>query len=1204
MKRSQLILLLLLAVTTLTAQTLPALHVAGHQLADSHGNTVVLHGVMDTPNPYFNNYRWTDRHWVDLGKDADKYVSACIAYFDKLYAGLTDQSQGAYCNVFRLHLDPCWTNDPTKESKGENDISAFSESRLRKYLTSLYVPLMEHALRHGLYVVVRPPGVFPQDVKVGDSYNKYLMTVWDIVSQNATVKKYAGQIMFELGNEPVNLLAADGKASTLACHDFFQPIVDKIRQNGYTGVLWIPGTGWQQNYRNYATHPITGYNIGYAVHDYPGWYGCSDDHADSEACIKAFRESVPVVDTNPVIITEVDWSPEKPGEGHYNEHGDWVPANYGTWATASTSKWGKAYKALLDHYGNLSMTLSSTSCYLNIDMLINQGKVVPAFKGVTEACGEACFQWYKDYAKVNQPRPDFTRTFTADQGDGTFRNPIINADFPDASVIRVGDWYYMATTSMFYLPGATILKSRDLVNWSYCANPLEQIADDDAFNLRNHQSQYSKGQWAPSLKYHDGTFYLHFIAFGYGDFLLTATDPEGPWTARKLGGFYYDSDLLFDGDKIYIVHGNGKLSVTELNEQFEEVTTKEVFAPATTVEGSHFYHIGDYYYIYSTYPGEGSQTVLRSKHAMGPYEEHSGRLFATSPWIHQGSLIETQAGEWWTILHGDDWSRHAIGRQPYLEPVTWKDGWPVIGVDGKDCCDGGKAYAKPNVGTTWPTTVLPTNDTFTDARLGMQWQWNHNADASAWSLIERPGWLRLHTSGTADSLQNARNTLTQRIFDYGTDTPAMGTVKLDVSHLAEGNMAGLSIFQDQYAMLAVRVKNGQRQLVWLRNAFADGGTNAEARETVVATDVPDVVYLRGTCDFRKQQAEFSYSTDNASWKPAGDILTMRYSLRVFTGNRFAIFCYATGDEEGYADVDWFSTEPMFAEETFYAPGTLHAYSREDLTMTSLRVTPSEAYLFPGGSATVTATSVAQSGLESAVTASCIVDATPSSVVTYSNGSLHAVGEGQATVTVSYTDFFGNTRSVTVPVTVEAFPLRSSVFNPSIWENGSFDEATHTLKTGTYGFGGWKYSNPLDLTPYKYIVVKMKQASSCGASFRLFDEDNYWSSAAMINLDGKTTIQIPLATLTKDGGAKLDLSHVYIAGIWSYGGSDIVIDRIFLSNDGINATDIDLQSTSTSTTAYYNMMGMRISRPGSGVTIIVTTDANGHRVTKKILQPER
>ena len=381
---------------------LPTLHVEGRWLTDMHGNHVVLHGVMDTPSAWFNSGRW-GWSYDDAGR------KRCLDYFEKVFTGL----EQAKCDVFRLHLEPAWTNDPNKKrdpdvegKSGEANISQFSSSRLTTYLKTLYFPLAQKAMNHGMYVVMRPPGVCPTNLKVGDYYQDYLMTVWDIVSKNDSIRKYAGQISIELANEPVNLKDKSGQANSSALHDYFQPIVDRIRANGFTGVIWVPGTGWQSNYRDYAQYPIEGYNIGYAVHDYSGWYGCSDQTPDEQNKINQFHSQVPVVDTNPVIITEVDWSPPRPGTGHYNEHGDWVEGNYGTWATGSTSKWGKAFKALLDHYGNISMTLSGTDCLIDVEQLLKDGSVVPAFGGLEEACGKACMDWYAEYYNVDWPHAD------------------------------------------------------------------------------------------------------------------------------------------------------------------------------------------------------------------------------------------------------------------------------------------------------------------------------------------------------------------------------------------------------------------------------------------------------------------------------------------------------------------------------------------------------------------------------------------------------------------------------------------------------------------------------------------------------------------------------------------------------------------------------------------------------------------------------
>lgn len=429
------------------AKKLPSLHTEGRWLVDKHGNQVVLHGVMDTPNMYFNGWRWGSP-WTDGTNYDDKGVAKCLAYFEKLFWAM----EQAHCDVFRLHLDPAWTNDPSDsyvysgsngqsaDASGEADIKKFNPERLKKFLPSLYLKLAEMAMNHGLYVVVRPPGVCPRDLKVNDYYQQYLVNVWDIVSQQTFVKEHAGQISIELANEPVNVKNANNQDDAKALHDYFQPMVDKIRNNGFDGIIWVPGTGYQSNYRSYAEYPIEDDNIGYAVHDYPGWYNSSDDNPDPANKIAQFHASVPVIDAYPIFITEVDWSPIKePKEiDHYNEMNQPVYKNLGTWATGTTSKWGKAFKAVLDHFGNISMTLTHPHDFMDLDALYGQNVVKPAFNGNPEACAKACFDWYAEYYKVNYPHADDE----AETGDSYTVQSF--AGEKDAYDLMIGDKAYLS----------------------------------------------------------------------------------------------------------------------------------------------------------------------------------------------------------------------------------------------------------------------------------------------------------------------------------------------------------------------------------------------------------------------------------------------------------------------------------------------------------------------------------------------------------------------------------------------------------------------------------------------------------------------------------------------------------------------------------------------------------------------------------------
>ena len=915
-------LLFALAASLLTAMIwaqgvtpLPSLHVDGRWLVDTHGNHVVLHGVMDTPSMWVNGYEdenGVHHSYWEGGYNSDG-AKNCLNYFEKILTAL----ETSKCNVFRLHLDPAWTNDSTSES--------FNPDLLKTFFSSVYWPIMQKAMNHRMYVVVRPPGNCPEELKVGDNYQQYLLAVWDFVTQNVNIRKYSGQISIELANEPVSVKNAKGLDDPKALHDYFQPIVDKIRANGFTGVIWVPGTERQTDYTSYASYPIEGYNIGYAVHDYSGRFGCEDkllneDNVEQAAQkkIKTFHSQVPVVDTNPVIITEVDWSPAKTGTGT-------AESNYGTKATGRTSMWGRCFKTMLDYYGNISMTLSGTHCLIDISQLLEDGSVVPAFDGMEEACGKACMDWYAEYYNVYWPHADFTNISLSDLNNGRYKNPVVYADFPDPDVICVDSTYYMVSTTMHNFPGATILKSTDLVNWQYCAQPLTRTSSDSAYGLASNTNAYGSCMWACSMKYHNGKFHIlinekrpvnGWVLQGW---LLTATDPEGPWTTKKLSRSYYDPGMLFDNGKVYVAQGIGNISICELDENFNFKQEKGVISGKDGLEGCHFYKVGDYYYIYATYGGWPSgQAVFRSKNVFGPYEEKMllEKYINNKPnTIHQGALIETPEGEWWTILQED---LGAMGRFPNLQPVTWKNDWPVIANNGTPVA----TYRKPAANNPMPRIALPTNDNFCSSIIGMQWEWNHKPDDSMWSLKERHGWLRMHPASITDNLPQARNTLTQRIFAiHGKEgKQSTGTVKVDVSNLKEGERAGICILQDPYAMIAVEKQaDSTYQIVWKQDKVRDAGSNFtpdEKRKTVTPAD--GIIYLRAAITKNTDKTQFYYSLDNKTFTAFGGQTQMSFNLTVFVGARFGIFCHATKrGSKGYADFDWFSTEDKFEEETFF-----------------------------------------------------------------------------------------------------------------------------------------------------------------------------------------------------------------------------------------------------------------------------------------------
>jgi beta-xylosidase len=490
----------------------------------------------------------------------------------------------------------------------------------------------------------------------------------------------------------------------------------------------------------------------------------------------------------------------------------------------------------------------------------------------------------------------YTQRTHSDNGDGTYTNPVIAADFPDPDVILVNDTYYMVTTTMFVFPGVTVLKSNDLVNWEYCSNAVPRFDFSPCFNL-DGCNRYSHGQWATSIKYNNGQFYLLFITLDEGGFICSSAKAEGPWEIKKLPRGFYDPGLFFDTDgKIYVAHGYSKISMTELDENFVAISQDSLVYTGDIrkgLEGMHVYKINDYYYLYGTYGGlDGIQVALRSKNIYGPYEQKVV-IRDTTPGvtfgIHQGALIKTQTGEWWTMLFVDS---GPFGRFPSLQPVTWVDDWPMVGKDGK----GVISYKKPDVGKEYFITDMPTSDDFNDSILGMQWGWNHNPDPVNWSLSQHSGYLRLTTGKVVSSFPEARNTLTQRPFaHYDQSIPTLGIIKMVTDHMKDGDIAGLAVFQDPYAFIAVKQDKDSQYLIMVN----DG-------ETIASVPLKEkTVYLRTIASNSSRIATFEYSYDNETFYALGNELEMRFSLKIFTGNKFCLFNYATAETGGFVDFDWF-----------------------------------------------------------------------------------------------------------------------------------------------------------------------------------------------------------------------------------------------------------------------------------------------------------
>lgn len=487
-------------------------------------------------------------------------------------------------------------------------------------------------------------------------------------------------------------------------------------------------------------------------------------------------------------------------------------------------------------------------------------------------------------------------------------NPVIHADFPDPAMIRVGDAYYMTSTTMHLSPGLPILKSTDLVNWRLVGYAYDRLEESEALNLEGGRNAYGRGSWASSLRYHQGRYYASTFSGTTGKtYIFTTRDIEkGPWTRIAFAPALHDHSLFFDDDgRTYMLHGAGRLRLVELRPDLSglqpggfdgivvtnasRVAGPNVGLPA---EGSQLFKVrGRYYLLNITWPRGGMRTVLvhRADRITGPYE---GRVALQDQGVAQGGLIETPSGEWFAYLFQDS---GAVGRVPYLVPVRWEDGWPVLGVDGKvpDTLDLPVSRG--------PLGGLVDSDEFDRKRgeplLPLVWQWNHQPDDRLWSLSEKPGSLRLRAGRVDAGLPTARNTLTQRT--VGPESSA--STSLDVTNLKDGDFAGLALLQKNYGWVGVIAERGARFVVMVR---AELGAPVEMARVALEAST---VCLKAECDFRQRtdKARFFYSLDGHTWIPLGDPWKMSYTIPHFMGYRFGLFHYATRTPGGTADFDYF-----------------------------------------------------------------------------------------------------------------------------------------------------------------------------------------------------------------------------------------------------------------------------------------------------------
>ena len=483
-----------------------------------------------------------------------------------------------------------------------------------------------------------------------------------------------------------------------------------------------------------------------------------------------------------------------------------------------------------------------------------------------------------------------------DLGDGTFANPVLNADYSDPDVIRVGEKYYM-TCSEFHFMGMVILESDDMVNWTV----INRIYDRLDFPKYYTNEKYGGGSWAPTIRYHDNKFWVYFCTPEEGLFMTNATDPAGTWAplvhVKDVSG-WEDPCPLWDGENAYLGRsqlGGGPIIIHRMSlDGTQLLDNGQTVYEGPTAEGTKLFIKDGYYYISIPEGGvsTGWQTVMRSRDIYGPYEQkivlEQGSTKINGP--HQGALVDTPEGEWW-FYHFQ--GTRALGRVMHLQPVTWVDGFPVIGedYDGNGIGEPMMICRKPNTGKVSPISGPQTDDDFNSPTLAPYWQFNHNPDNSKWSLTTRPGYLSIEAL-RAPKLRDARNSFTQKIMGYSGEA----STELDCNQLQNGQRAGLHCIGGVHNAIGIERSGGKNYL------YVEIDGTAERLQEITAT----TVYLKVTLDAHRNSNQFHYSLDGINYTACKDPFKQHEAS--WKGPRVGIFSYNTSQDGGRADFNWFKYE--------------------------------------------------------------------------------------------------------------------------------------------------------------------------------------------------------------------------------------------------------------------------------------------------------
>ncbi len=503
--------------------------------------------------------------------------------------------------------------------------------------------------------------------------------------------------------------------------------------------------------------------------------------------------------------------------------------------------------------------------------------------------------------------------WVADLGDGTYKNPVLFADYSDPDVIRVGDDFYMVASSFTCIPGVPVLHSKDMVNWTIIGHVYDRLPLE-----KYNEPVHGEGSWAPSIRYHDGMFYVYFCTPHDGLFMGQTKDPVGKWDLHHVVDveMWEDPCPLWDDDgNAYLVRSKLRADILYLHKMSPD--GKQILDNGTiiyynmdkhpTIEGPKFMKKDGYYYILAPAGGvgQGWQTALRSKNIYGPYEDqivlHTGSTDINGP--HQGGLVELESGEWW-FMHFQE--RQPWGRIVHLQPVHWENGWPMMGkdIDNDGIGEPVASWKKPDVGKTWPVQIPQTTDEFNEKDLGLQWQWQANPQDAWYSLTANPGNMRLYATRNLTQFGNllfVPNLLLQKL-----SSPAFtATTKLVFNPDLPDEKAGLVMMGNEWAHIVMNNDKDGMEIAMYVGKYDRENDATQKIETVKVKGNTCYLQLKFS---ENGECSFYYSLDGKDFLPLGT--TFDVIEGHWIGAKVGIFCSSPNMQlsKGYADFDWFKMD--------------------------------------------------------------------------------------------------------------------------------------------------------------------------------------------------------------------------------------------------------------------------------------------------------